>query len=45
MKGETVSLDKILYGKRVKHNWKIKHDISDKVVRGVNAIKLTRGGV
>jgi hypothetical protein len=32
-KGETVSLDKILYGKRrVKQNWKTKYDISDKVV-------------
>jgi hypothetical protein len=33
-KGETVSLDKILYGKlRVKQDWKTKHDILDTAVR------------
>jgi hypothetical protein len=32
-KGETVSLNKILYGKLcVKQNWRTKHDISDKAV-------------
>jgi hypothetical protein len=32
-KGESVSLDNILYGKfRVKQSWKTNHDVSDKVV-------------